>query len=243
MAGRRECHALRVRTLLVLASLLVITGCSASGGQAGSASSPQPAPASATAPASTTPAAAPSTAPSADAAGADPCDLLTAEELAVLGATEGMTAKPGLTGGIPNCQWPFPDGRFIQLVATSASEWARSLPEVMRMLDQSGIIVDQEQKDRLKAGQELVERGGRLDPDEACDLFSLMLELRGGPPGQQHTVNIIPSPEDPQAVTAQMCSGGRFTSVMIASSQGLAEPLPGQQVVDVVQAVHRRTLA
>lgn len=230
-----------MRILIVVASVLLVAGCSAPVGSQASADSPEP-----TSPSSQASAASggesAASAPTTNGVSVEPCELLTDDDLAALGAAEGIEAEEGLTAGVPSCQWPFPDGRYVQVIAASASDWALSLPDATRMVDESGLELDKEQTDRLAEGARLVEDGGRVDPEEACELFSLLLELQGAPPGQPYTVNVFPSQDDAQAVTGQMCTDGRFTSVTIASVDGLAEPLPVQSVADAVQAAHRRTL-
>ena len=235
-----------MRIPLAAIAVLVLAGCSATGTPGTSSASPQPG--SSSKQTSTHAPTAPATSAGTEAArpapdDVDPCELLTADDLATLGGPAGLTARPGVTGGVPQCQWPYPDGRYVQVVATSASLWARSMPELLDMLRQSGMPMDDEHRRSLEDAAALVDGGGPVEADDACELFSLMLELRGRPPGEDHVVSIVPSSDDPRAVTAQMCADGRFSSVMIASTGGLDEPLPVQSVVDVVQSVHLRALA
>lgn len=233
-----------MRILFAVTSVLLIAGCSASGASQRSPDAPPPDEVTPSATATTTPSveADPESAPTPSADGPEPCDLLTSEDLVALGGAEDLDAQAGLTAGVPNCQWPFPDGRFAQVIASSSSDWARSLPSAVRAFEESGFPLDEEQRGRLEEGVQLVEGGGRMDPDEACDAFSLMLELQGQPPGTMEIVTVAPSFDEPYAVSGQMCSGGQFTSVMIGSADGLAEPLPMQAVADAVQAAHRRAL-
>ena len=171
----------------------------------------------------------------------DGCALLNDDELETLAGEVVGGARPGmLPGGMPNCRWSLSNGSFIQVIAASASDWARSLPEALRAIEATGAAIDPDQVKALRDAARLVEGGGQVEPDEACELFSQMLELRGEEPGQDHTLNVVPSRDDPHAVNGQMCSDGRFTSVMIASDDGLTEPLPMQLVIDATQIAHGR---
>lgn len=222
-----------MRRLLVLASCVLVAACSSTDAQPRS-ESPTP---NATSPSPTA-----STPSSANAV--DSCDLLSEAELTALaGEGEGVSeAHPGLTGGLANCQWATADGGYVQTAAATAPEWAQSLPEIFRTIEASGTFTDAENLRKLREGAKLVQAGKALSPVEACGLFSEMLELQGQPPDTTSIVNVVPSREDPQAITGQMCSGGRFTSVMIASQTGLDEPLPVEAVANALRSAHRRSI-
>lgn len=127
----------------------------------------------------------------------------------------------------------------MQAIGTSSPEWAQSLPESLRALEASGLGTDEENLKRLRDGAELVEAGTGLSPIKACSLFSAMLELQGQPRGSSWIVTVVPTRKDPQGVTGQMCSRGRFTSVLVANQEGLVEPLPGAQVAKALKSAHR----
>lgn len=130
----------------------------------------------------------------------------------------------------------------MQAIGSSSSEWARSLPEALRAIEASGQFADAGNLKKLRDGAELIEAGQNLDPNRACSLFSDMLELQGKPEGSSWIVTVVPTRDDPQAVTGQMCSGGRFTSVMTANKRGLQEPLPVQRVAQALKSAHRKNL-
>lgn len=191
-----------------------------------------------------TPTVAPSSSPtvaSKSAAKSDACDLLTTAEIAKL-IKNAADAKPGLTGGVPNCQWASPDGPYVQVIGVEASEWARSLPEIVRALEASGQFSDAANLRKLRAAAKLVEGGTDLDSKQACALFSQMVELQGQPPKTTYVVTVIPTRADPKAVSGQMCSIGTFTSVMVADPAGLDAPLPIEEVGKAARAAHRRAI-
>ncbi|MFB6720182.1 hypothetical protein ACFCV3_08495 [Kribbella sp. NPDC056345] len=219
-----------MRILIGALALALASGCSSA-----ELNSARPEPTPTTAPAST-----PATASNSKAT-PDACDLLTASELAQLMEGAG-DAKPGLTGAVPNCQWSRPDGRYVQVIGIDASVWARSLPEILRALQSSGMLSDTENARKLRAAVKLLEAGQNLDPDEACSLFSQMLELQGRPPKSSVIVTVIPTRANPKGVTGQMCSLGTFTSVMVANEKGLTDPLPIDKVSTAIKQAHRRAI-
>ena len=223
-----------VRALLVIASCVLIAGCS-SGDAKEQAAVPSPSD-------TTTPEAASTPSPSASVASSDPCDLLSDRELHQLAGGAVSAARPGMTGGLANCQWATSDGRFIQAIGSTSPYWAQSLPDALRSIESSGLITDAEDLKKLRDGAKLVEAGQDLDPVKACSLFSEMLELQGQPEGSLWIVTAVPNRETPMAVSGQMCSGGRFTSVMVADEAGLEGPVPIEQVAQVLGSAHRKNL-
>lgn len=182
-----------------------------------------------------------STATSRAASSTDTCAVLTGREVHSL-LPDAESGKPGMTGGIPNCQWADPDGRFVQAAGIDASLWARSLPELIRLIQQSGQFSDSENMRKLREGAQLIAAGQDLNARQACSLFSRMLELQGQPAGTSISVAALPTRENPQAVTGQACSAGVYTSVMIADQRGLDDPLPVEAITRVLRSAHRRTV-
>lgn len=148
--------------------------------------------------------------------------------------------RPGLAGGLPNCKWTESDGRYVQTAGADASDWARVLPEMIQALEASGQFDDTANLRRLRDGSKLVEAGQELEADAACSLFSQMVELQGRPSGTKWIVTVAPTHADPKAVSGQMCSAGRFTSVMVADLAGLDAPLPVYEVGQAIKLAHRR---
>jgi hypothetical protein len=133
------------------------------------------------------------------------------------------------------------DGQYVQVISVDSSEWGQALPELLRVVDASA-IADGAGIRRLLEAAELVESGQRLSPDDACSLFSKLVELQGQPPASSRIVAVVPTRQNPQAVSGQQCSQGRFTSVLVANQAGLNEPLPLEDVAKILQAVHSRTV-
>ncbi len=157
----------------------------------------------------------------------DHCDLLTAEEVAGLLGEQGSEGRVGATAGVQNCQWKGSTGRFVQAISIPAQEWARSLPDIVRAAKSSGVLRDEENLQRLEEAAGLVEAGREIGPAEACSLFSTMLEkFHGTPAESDQIVNLLPTSEDPMAVTSQVCQEGRYTSVMVADRAGFEDTAP-----------------
>ncbi|HET8961986.1 DUF3558 family protein [Nocardioides sp.] len=221
---------MRAALLLAIASCVLVVGCSSGDTREPAASS------SSTGTSPTETSATPSAAPS------DPCDLLPNREVEQVAGGAVGAARSGMTGGLTNCQWAIADGGFVQVIGSTSSTWAQSLPDALRALESSGQFTDSANLRKIRAGAELVEAGQELDPVEACSLFSEMLELQGQPAGSRWIVNVVPDRENAMAVTGQQCTEGRFTSVMIADETGLGEPLPIAPVSEALRSAHRRNL-
>jgi len=204
-----------------------LTGCG-NDGQAARATSPSAAPSAPSDPSPSEP---------------DACELLSADEVADLAGKRVVgPAEPRLVGGLPVCKWPVEDDGFVQVGSLSAADWAQGLPQLLRMMEDAGLVEDADGKRQFQQMRDLVETNETLTPTEACAAFSTMLELQGQPVGTQVMVNVIPNNEAPIGMAGQMCSAGRFTTVTVANEAGLTKPLPGQKVVSALKLVHRRGL-
>ncbi len=110
------------------------------------------------------------------------------------------------------------------------------------MMEDAGPALDADGEQTLQQIRETFEAGRALTATEACSAFSKILELQGEPVGTTSTINLWPSESDPQAMSGQMCSAGRFTTVTIAETAGLATPLPSGRVMTALRLAHRRSI-
>jgi len=145
-------------------------------------------------------------------------DLLTDEQAAELVGSDVGTAEEAQVQQLPACQWGSPDAG-VQVIALPADEWIAQLPALIDALEQSGAPITPEQQQRLDEGGELVASGGDASPDEACEIFSTLVEVQGMPSGSESVTNLFPSREQAEAVSAQTCADGRFASVTFGSPQ------------------------
>ena len=208
---------LRPLVLGAVVPLVLVAGCggsddgsstsSSSGSSSDSASSSTPSP-SESAPASE------SATPSA-AAGAAPCDALSAGDLKELTGSDLGEGNEGQAGTLPACQWGSPSSGGVQAVSVTAEEWGAELPALIQQVKASGAFDDATNARQLQKASRLVESGKELDAGQACSLFSQLAELQGNKPGQDTTVTLLPTAQQPQAISAQSCTDGRFASVLV----------------------------
>lgn len=214
-----------IRPVVVLVAWLLTVGCTSSSTQTdgSNAASPTLVP----------------TASSPSASGADSCDLLSADQVADLAGMPAGEPQPTLVAGLPACRWTINDRRFVQVGSLPAPDWAQAVPQLLRVMKDAGADEDevlfQEISDRFDAA-------GALTPTEACDAFSAILELQGQPEGTQLAATIAPSREDPLALSGQMCTVGRFTTVTLGDGGGLTKPVPSRQVLRALKLAHRKAL-
>jgi len=195
----------RIAVFVAASAMLWLVGCSSDK----SGSAPQGKVAEGVAPSSADPATKTST---PDAL----CELLTPAELSML-TGEVSGPKSLAVGGLPACHWETTDGGRVQVIGASAEKWATQLPAAIEQVKKSGLLDDPETARKMEAARDLVASGKEIAPDRACELFSTLLEVQGQPAGSSHTVNLIPTRENPKAINGQACGGGRFTSVQLVA--------------------------
>ncbi len=124
------------------------------------------------------------------------------------------TAQEGRAGQLPACQWGTPTAG-VQVLDLPADEWIAQLPALIKGLRASGLEIRPDQQRRLDEGLALIDEGASAE--EACETFSTLAEIQGMPAGSDSVTNIFPSRAEPQAVSAQTCTDGRFVSVTFGS--------------------------
>jgi hypothetical protein len=149
------------------------------------------------------------------AADAAPCESLDANDLQALTGKDLGTGNVGQVGALPACQWGSPSSAGVQAVSVTAEEWGAELPGLIQQVKASGAFDDAANTKQLEKASKLVEQGKQLDADQACNLFSELAELQGNKPGQDTTVTLLPTSDNPQAISAQTCTDGRFASVLV----------------------------
>ena len=143
-------------------------------------------------------------------------DLFTDKQAAELVGSDVGTAEEAEVEGLPACQWGSPN-TGVQVIALPADEWIAQLPALIDALEQSGLSISPDQQQRLDEGRELISGGADASPDEACELFSTLAEVQGMPSGSDSVTNLFPNQEQPEVVSAQAYTDGRFTSVTFGS--------------------------
>lgn len=153
--------------------------------------------------------------PTEEATATAPCDSLTGADLETLAGQDLGEGSEGQAGTLPACQWGDPNAAGVQAVNVAAEEWGAQLPVLIQQVKASGAFDDAANTKQLEQASKLVESGKQLDADQACTLFSQLAELQGNKPNQTTTVTLLPTAEQPQAISAQTCADGRFASVLL----------------------------
>ena len=150
-----------------------------------------------------------------DAGEVDPCSLLSDDDAEAV-AGEPMTDRAVAdVGGLPACQMSG-DSRGIQVVQVPANVWAKTLPALIEQVQAAGGF-GEENDARLEDAAARIEAGD-YDGLDACEFFSTLTELNGTPPGQSRTVAYVPDGLAPQAISAQSCVNGTYTSLMLVGA-------------------------
>lgn len=138
---------------------------------------------------------------------------------------------------LPACQFGDITKHGVQVAQAPAEDWAASLPSLAAMLqDNSAGIADPDKLQQLTEAIETLDTGGEISPDEACVLFSQLLELQGLEPGTRVTASYLPTKETALALSAQQCLNGRFTSILVGDPEIGQDP----DVVSAVMAILER---
>jgi hypothetical protein len=145
-------------------------------------------------------------------------------ELAKLGSpSEEHTAD---VGGLPACQARVTGSNVgadqFQVIQVPAEDWARTLPDLIDQVIESGVVKDPAQLRKIERGRDMIDSGDELTADGACELFTtLVVSLQGLDEGAQSIINVLPDRKSPQAVNGQACSDGTYTSVQVESASVL----------------------
>ncbi|MDP2773422.1 MAG: hypothetical protein Q8O61_07670 [Nocardioides sp.] len=156
------------------------------------------------------------------AAGSDPepseeaqqtCDLLSTDDLETLADKDLGEPDAGEAAGLPTCRWGSPADIGVQVIDVPMAEWSANLGPTLDEVEQE-LGDDPANAAKIEEARELL-ASGEAEDVEGCGLFSLFVELQGLGPDLERVVNVIPSREEPEGVTAQACADGRFASVLI----------------------------
>jgi hypothetical protein len=190
--------------LVTIVVVTVLTGCGSGDDQVPEAeSSPPSSP-------SSTPTSSPTGVPAVD-----PCGLLTDGDVEQLAGERLPHGRATLIGGqLPVCVWGSLDDVGVQAGMTEASRWARSLPGIVASLKAAGTL-DAQNLRKLAGAADLVESGATIPSGEACELFSALVEVNGLPPGSSWTVNLVPTAQEPRAITGQACRNGTYATALV----------------------------
>lgn len=163
------------------------------------------------------------------------CDLLTTEQVTELAGEDlGDGRETTIAGELPACQWGELGAVGVQVGRVDASVWARSLPTVVAQLEASGLVDDDMNAQRLEDAAELVASGETIAPEQACELFGDLAEIGGQGKDARVSISLVPSSADPQAISAQGCRDGVYSTVLVTRpglSDSLADVGPVQRAL------------
>lgn len=140
------------------------------------------------------------------------CGLLSGDDLVALAGKDLGDPEAGEATGLPTCRWGSPADMGVQVIDVPVADWVANLEPVLDGLEQE--LGDAKNAAKIAQARRILASGEPADAGE-CELFSLFAELQGLGPDLERVVNVIPSRQEPEAVTAQACGGGRFTSVLL----------------------------
>lgn len=184
------------------------------------------------------PAVMPSAAPTSPDPGSPACRRLLPDDAAA--ALAGRTPKPPVeteVGNLDACRWDLDEGEWVQVVDVPAPAWAAQLPALIEQVRASGQF-DKAILDRLEQGRKLLTSGKKVTPAQACGLFTtLVVEIQHQPKGADHVVNFVPDATSPQAVNAQRCVEGRYTSVQLVAADLLGERPEIERALTALDAI------
>ena len=189
-------HVRRLRTLLLLVALVLVTGCSGDrpeeDADLGDVASSE-------------------VTPSASEASEEPqalsrCDaLVPPERVAELaGETLGDPSET-LAGGLQVCEWSR-RGHKLQVVDGPAAEWSPFLLADIEAVQSSGTPISAAQQRALKAGMERARTG-----DGVCSTVTTLAQVWSG--GRE--ADMVRLRLGPTTIRVDECDNGRFTRVLI----------------------------
>ena len=151
--------------------------------------------------------------PEADEEAVATCELLSDDDLVALTGKDLGEPEPGEATGLPTCRWGSPSDVGVQVIDVPVTDWVANLGPALDGVEQE-LGDDPDNAAKIEEARRLL-ASGEVDDVEGCELFSVFVELQGLGPDLERVVNVIPSREAPEAITAQACGDGRFSSVLL----------------------------
>jgi hypothetical protein len=166
------------------------------------------------------------------------CDLLSADDLVALTGKDLGEPEAGEVTGLPTCRWGSPADAGVQVIDVPVADWVDNLEPALDGVEQE-LGDDPENAAKIEEARRML-ASGEVDDVEGCELFSLFVELQGLGPDLERVVNVIPDREAPEAISAQACGEGRFTSVLLQGASVTGSAVQVDQVDAALDAVLAR---
>lgn len=171
------------------------------------------------------------------------CKLLTAKErAALLGSTlDAITASDAKTNAV-QCRWDSDKG-LIQVTDLAAQDWAKTLPNIVAEMEKSADLKSATDKAQLAKAKKLLEGAKSFTGKQACEAFSTLAEIGGDKAGTTTTVTYLPISDTTIAISAQICTGGRLTSLVFSTPELKKSKAYERKVTIALKAAHKRAVA
>jgi hypothetical protein len=170
------------------------------------------------------------------------CELLTAKERSrLLGSKLDSVAQADARERGVQCRWQSDKG-LIQVTDLQATEWAKTLPDLVANMEKSAELTDQGDKDQLEAAKKLLDGAEDFNAKQACEAFTTLAELGGEKPGTTTTVTYVPIDEQTVGLSAQQCTKGRLTSIIVTKPDLKQSKAFERTVLKALKAAHRRAV-
>jgi hypothetical protein len=169
------------------------------------------------------------------------CTLLTSKERrSIAGMKLDIVAPMRVNQEIHRCRWveslaaPLP--RAIEVAVQRVEVWLKQVPRRIDVIIQTG-AAEGKMLQRLQAAKKDVLRGVKtISDDEACDIFSLLIEARFDKKGLTQYYAL----QDDNTAAVTRCANGIHTSVSY-SERGLESSVPLSEALQrIAKLVHKR---
>jgi hypothetical protein len=169
------------------------------------------------------------------------CTLLTSKERrSIAGMKLDIVAPQRVNKEIHRCRWveslaaPLP--RAIEVAVQRTEVWLKQVPRRIDVITQTG-GAEGKMLHRLQAAKKDVLRGvDKVDDEEACKIFSLLIEARFDKKG----LNQYYALQDENTAAVTRCANGIHTSVSY-SERGLESSVPLSEALQrIAKLVHQR---
>lgn len=170
------------------------------------------------------------------------CELVTAKERSgLLGSKVDTVTQADARDKGTQCRWQSDKG-LIQVTDLAATEWAKTLPDLVANMEKSAQIKEKSDREQLDAAKKLLKGADSFDGKQACAAFTTLAELGGDPKGTNATVSYVPIDAQTVGISAQQCTGGRLTSIIVTKPDLKQSKAFERRVLSVLKSAHRRAV-
>jgi len=176
------------------------------------------------------------------------CSLLTARERrSIAGKGLNIVAPSQAAKDTVECRWvddlSSPAPTALRVVTTPAQKWVLRLPDQIENTISAGRVEPEYTKRLLAARKRVFEGADKIGDEEACGMFSLLIEANTGNKNVREIVLYEPAEAGGVTAIVQSCSKGVHT-LLTYHEIGLAPSKPlADAMVRMVSIAHKRAIA